>query len=34
MTHWCVMCSFETEDEDEAYSHDCMKPSSEELDRD
>ena len=26
MTFWCVMCSFETDDEDEAYAHDCMKP--------
>lgn len=26
MTHWCVMCKFETEDESAAYDHDCMKP--------
>jgi hypothetical protein len=26
MTHWCVMCSFETEDQEEAWAHDCMGP--------
>lgn len=30
-THWCVMCPFETEDEAEAYAHDCMSPATAKL---
>jgi hypothetical protein len=26
-THFCAMCSFETDDEAAAYAHDCMKPT-------
>lgn len=29
--HWCVMCSFETTDEVEAYEHDCMAEQSTEV---
>lgn len=37
VTHWCVMCPFETTDREESYEHDCMDPdagASHEFDED